>query len=231
MKKLLPFLILILSLQGILAQPCSTDSIVKKFIRERGNDFANDLQTDSFDLTTGLFTRTVIRLSDSLVTLSIIDTFNTRSVSYNANQDTVAFLVRNGTGSGFVNNQQLDFTYNVSGQILTRILSAWNGSAWNTTRTETWQYDGNNQVTDYTLTDTSGNVNRITYSYIGNRRQSILHEAGSGITWMNEQLFTIIYAGAIRDSLTLLKFHDAVLIYDNRSYRHGKDHHPENKKG
>lgn len=193
MKRISTLLILLLFGISVKAQICSTDSVVKTLVRERGDNFSNTFETDSFDVVNG-------------VELYTMSPFTRRYLTFNTNHDTLNLVLMSGTGSGYTNLKRIDFTYNPANLVLSRTQYYGVGTAWNLLRTEIWNYNGSNQIIDYTLTDTSGNVSKTIYNYTGNIRQSIIQQTGSGVTWTNDQMFNIIYSGGSRDSLILKKW-------------------------
>jgi hypothetical protein len=193
MNKLSAILLMLIFGLSSKAQICSTDSVVKVLIRDRGDNFSNTYDTDSFDVVNG-------------IELYSMSPFTRRYLTFNTNHDTLNFVLMNGTGSGYTNSRRIDFAYNPANLILSRAEFAGAGTTWNLLRTETWNYNGSNQITDYTLTDTSGNILKTIYNYSGNIRQSIMHQIGSGVTWTNDRLFNIVYTNNSRDSLILKKW-------------------------
>lgn len=179
---------------AISAQNCPTDSVVKILKRDRGDAFANTFLTDSFDIVNG-------------IELYSMSPFSRKYFTLNTNHDTLLYIVTTGTGSGYVNTQKIEFSYSPgSNLILTRTEYTGVGTLWNVRKTETWNYNANDLLTDYVHTDSAGNVHQIQYTYSGNARLSILHQTGSGASWQNDRLFTIVYTSGIRDSLLLQRW-------------------------
>ena len=179
------------------AQNCNTDSIVTLFQRARGDNFYTSISTSIFDIVNGVVPPSATP-------------FTRRYLNLNSNHDTLNYVLTKGTGSGYENYIKTDFTYDpVTNLVLSRMEYTGAGNNWSVVRSEIWNYNSNNLITDYTQTDTTGNLKRIIYSYTGNLRQSILHQIGTGTNWTNDILFNIIYTSGMRDSLLLQRW-DAI---------------------
>jgi hypothetical protein len=185
------------------AQNCNTDSVVVTFIRDRGDDFTNTFQYDTFDLTTGLHRPG-------------LNVYFKQTLELSPNKDTLNYIRMIGTGSGFENSKKINFTYDAQTFLpLTRMEYNGIGNIWNIKKSETWNYNANNLITDYTYTDSIGNVQKIIYTYSGNNRQSILYQTGSGANWTNDRLFNIVYSGNSRDSLLVKKWDPNLSTWDD----------------
>ena len=194
MKKYFTSFLLLISSLNMFSQNCLTDSVVTTLARERGDDFINSIQQTTYNTVNG-----VIVPSNA--------PFTRRFLSLNSNHDTLEYNTTTGTGSGYVNAQRTSFTYDaVTNLVLSRIQYTGNGSNWNVLKSELWNYNAANQLTDYTQTDTSGNIEKINYTYSGNSRQSIIYQSGSGANWTNDRRFNIVYTSGARDSLILQKW-------------------------
>ncbi len=194
MKNIYLSFFLILCLFTVKAQNCSSDSVVITLERERGDNFSNTFLNDTFDLVNGISRTTGLVFLRPFLIL-------------NSNKDTMSFTLMKGTGSGYENKKKIEFTYDaISHFLLSRLEYSGTGTTWNLILQELWNYNVANLITDYTKTDTTGNIQKIYYTYIGNNRDSIVYQIGSGTSWVNDQLFNIIYSGGSRDSMLLKRW-------------------------
>lgn len=183
---------------------CGNDSVVTTYMRQFNNSGPTiQIQVDSIDLVNGVgYTSSASSSTGIPGPLGPMSAYNfTRHlISYNSNHDTLQYLQLVGNGSGYDNYRKTEFTYTPTFQPLTRTEYYWNGAAWLMSRMESFAYSAN-LITNYLLSDSSGNILQKNYSYFGSNAVSLIFQSWVGSVWINETRYLFTYNAGIRDSL------------------------------
>ncbi|MBK7571215.1 MAG: hypothetical protein IPI10_06185 [Bacteroidetes bacterium] len=208
MNKILLFATLLIFSTTLGFSQCGNDSVVAKTYFENDNgDFTRTISIDSFDLTNGKVYNTFIDLINNPNPVRTNGNFVRRLLSYNANNDTLEYKEMQGTGIGYSDLNKIVFTYNLNNKPLSRINSHWNGSAWMISKSEVWTYNGSDQILNYLISDSTGNIRQKNYSYTGNQQISFQQQVYSAGNWVNEEQYLITYLpSGNRDSLYIQKW-------------------------
>ncbi|REJ85264.1 MAG: T9SS C-terminal target domain-containing protein [Bacteroidetes bacterium] len=196
------FTIALLTCIDLYSQNCSTDSIVRTFYYYRNSHIASELWTDSFDISTNQMTHTRQDFTDMSVISQSSGSFARRFIQRNSLGDTLVYM---NLGTSFPISK-IEITYDtVSNEKLSRNTFSYSGG-WIPSQTESWTYNVSNQLVLHEKWSAATDSIRITHSYSGNQKQSILHESFDGSGWTNNILYLITYNAGIRDSLLLKKW-------------------------
>ncbi|MBK7571214.1 MAG: T9SS type A sorting domain-containing protein [Bacteroidetes bacterium] len=206
MKNILLVLALIFNTAFLFAQTCGNDSVViRHFYRiDDQGDQTNTVYTDSFDLSSGTRYSSQLQIINSIPGNPVFTqgTFIRKLISYNALMDTTEYLELQGTGSGFINKNKIEFTYTPDERPLTKVQSIWNGTSWSISKSEVWTYNSSDLILNYLVSDASGNISQNNYFYTGLQQTSIQFQNYSSGSWVNEEQYLITYDAAdMRDSL------------------------------
>ncbi|MBK8584967.1 MAG: hypothetical protein IPN88_05895 [Bacteroidetes bacterium] len=167
-------------------------------------DQTNTVYTDSFDLSSGTRYSSQLQIINSIPGNPVFTqgTFIRKLISYNALMDTTEYLELQGTGSGFINKNKIEFTYTPDERPLAKVQSIWNGTSWSISKSEVWTYNSSDLILNYLVSDASGNISQNNYFYTGLQQTSIQFQNYSSGSWVNEEQYLITYDAAdMRDSL------------------------------